>query len=227
MRFVPFLFAISALAGNYNISTVAGSDWVGENVPATSAILLQAEGIAADNSGNIYISDANNHRVRCLSPNGLIRTIAGNGTAGFAGDNGPASAAQLNSPYGLAFDFAGNLYIADLGNARIRRITPSGIISTVAGGGTLPAGGKNEGSMATLRWRSFAPRNIAVDGNGRPLHLRLRRPPRLSNEHSTGRSPRWPEQARLDIQGTASRRTSVKLPHRAGGRPSRRPLHRR
>ncbi|HEV1286926.1 MAG TPA: hypothetical protein VNU44_16515, partial [Bryobacteraceae bacterium] len=77
----------------------------------------------------------------------------------------PASAAQLNSPYGLSFDFAGNLYIADLGNARIRRISPSGIISTIAGGGALPAGGKNEGSMATLL-AFIAPRNIAIDGNG-------------------------------------------------------------
>lgn len=167
MRIISLSLCLSfqACAASYSISTVAGSDWVGENVPATSAILLQAEGIAADNSGSIYLSDAANHRVRCIAPGGLIRTIAGNGTPGFAGDNGPASAAQLNSPYGLAFDFAGNLYIADLGNARIRRISPSGIISTVAGGGALPAGGKNEGSMATLL--SFtSPRNIAIDGTG-------------------------------------------------------------
>src|ERR1700691_3945969 len=142
---VLFLFCLSLQAASYNISTVAGSDWVGENVPATSAILIQAEGIATDSSGNIYISDANDHRVRCISTNGIIRTIAGNGVAGFAGDGGPASASQLNSPYGMAFDFAGNLYIADLGNARIRKITPAGIITTVAGGGSLPAGGANEG----------------------------------------------------------------------------------
>ncbi len=166
MRIFSFLcLSLSAFAGNYNISTIAGSDWVGENIPATSAILLQAEGIAADNSGNIYISDANNHRVRCVSPNGFIRTIAGNGVAGFAGDNGPALSSQLNSPYGLSFDFAGNLYIADLGNARIRRVTPSGIISTVAGGGAFPAGGTNDGSMATYV-AFIAPRNIAIDGNG-------------------------------------------------------------
>ncbi len=162
---ILFLFCLSLQAASYNISTIAGSDWVGENVPATSAILLQAEGIVTDNVGNIYISDANNHRVRCISGNGNIRTIAGNGTAGFAGDNGPASSSQLNSPYGLAFDFAGNLYIADLGNARIRRITPSGIISTIAGGGTLPAGGKNEGSMATSL-AFITPRNVAIDGTG-------------------------------------------------------------
>jgi uncharacterized protein (TIGR03437 family) len=162
---ILFLFCLSLQAASYNISTVAGSDWVGENVPATSAILLQAEGIVTNNIGNIYISDANNHRVRCVSSNGNIRTIAGNGIAGFAGDNGPVSASQLNSPYGLAFDFAGNLYIADLGNARIRRVTPSGIISTIAGGGALPAGGKNEGSMATSL-AFIAPRNVAIDGSG-------------------------------------------------------------
>src|SRR5580700_11367623 len=162
---VLFLFCLSLQAGSYNISTVAGSDWVGENVPATSAILLQAEGVVTDNIGNIYISDANNHRVRCVSGNGNIRTIAGNGVAGFAGDNGPASASQLNSPYGLAFDFAGNLYIADLGNARIRRITPAGIISTIAGGGALPAGGINEGSMSTSL-AFITPRNVAIDGTG-------------------------------------------------------------
>ena len=126
---------------------------------------MQAQGIAADNSGNLYISDATNHRVRCIAPNGLIHTIAGNGVAGFAGDNGPASSARLSSPYGMAFDFAGNLYIADLGNARIRRITPAGTITTIAGGGSLSAGGPNEGSMATSV-SLISPRNIAVDGNG-------------------------------------------------------------
>lgn len=166
MRFLPFLcLALPALAGSDNISTIAGGNWVGENIPATSAILLQAEGIASDPAGNIYVSDANNHRVRCIAPDGIIRTIAGNGIAGFAGDGGPASASQLNSPYGLGFDRSGNLYIADLGNARIRRIAPSGIITTIAGGGAFPAGGKNEGSMATVV--SFtAPRNIAIASTG-------------------------------------------------------------
>jgi trimeric autotransporter adhesin len=165
MRILPLVLCLTLHAASYNISTFAGSDWVGENVPATSAILIQAEGIVTDPVGNIYISDANNHRVRCVSANGNIRTIAGNGIAGFAGDTGPASASQLNSPYGLAFDFAGNLYIADLGNARIRRISPSGIITTIAGGGSLTAGGNNEGSMA-LTLAFVAPRNIAIDGNG-------------------------------------------------------------
>lgn len=155
----------AASAGSYTISTVAGSDWVGENVPATSALLFQAEGIAMDSAGNIYISDAMNHRVRQITPNGFIHTIAGSGSPGFSGDGGSASSAQLNSPYGLALDSAGNLYIADLGNARIRRITPAGIISTIAGGGSLPAGGNNDGSPANLL--SFqSPRNLTIDDAG-------------------------------------------------------------
>jgi uncharacterized protein (TIGR03437 family) len=159
------LLTLPVFAGSYSISTVAGSDWVGENVPATSAIFLQAEGIAMDGVGNIYVSDANNHRVRQIGANGIVHTIAGNGIAGFSGDGGPASAAQLNSPYGLALDSAGNLYIADLGNARIRCITPAGVISTIAGGGALAAGGVNEGSNAALL--AFkSPRNIAIDESG-------------------------------------------------------------
>ncbi len=166
MRILTLIsLSLSALAGTYNISTVAGSDWVGENIAATSSILLQAEGIAIDPSGNVYVSDANTHRIRRIAPNGIIKTIAGTGVAGFAGDTGLASSAQISSPYGLAFDFAGNLYIADLGNARIRRISPFGIITTIAGGGSLPAGGKNEGSPATAV-SLIAPRNIAIDGNG-------------------------------------------------------------
>src|SRR5262249_34920941 len=77
---------------------------------------------------------------------------------------GPASAAQLNAPYGLAFDGTGNLYVADLGNARVRKIATDGTISTVAGGGSLPAGGPSDGSAATLLALS-APRNLAWDGS--------------------------------------------------------------
>ena len=80
----------------------------------------------------------------------MIETVAGTGVFGFSGDGGPATQAQLNSPYGVALDSQGNLYIADLGNARVRRIGLDGTISTVAGGGALPAGGANEGSPATM-----------------------------------------------------------------------------
>jgi trimeric autotransporter adhesin len=150
-------------AQTFNINTVAGSNWVGDGGPATSALLFQAEGITVDLAGNLYISDAGNHRVRKVSPAGVITTYAGTGMAGFSGDGGPATSAQLNSPYGLALDGVGNLYIADLGNARVRRVALDGTISTVAGGGLLAPGGPNEGSAATSIALS-SPRNIAWDG---------------------------------------------------------------
>jgi uncharacterized protein (TIGR03437 family) len=163
LLFAPFL--AMAFGDSYTIATFAGSDWVGDNGPAVSALLFQAEGIAVDLAGNIYISDAGNHRVRKVSPAGGITTLAGTGVAGFAGDGGPAASAQLNAPYGLALDGLGNLYIADLGNARVRRVGLDGTITTVAGGGLLPAGGANEGSPATAIALS-APRNLAWDGHG-------------------------------------------------------------
>src|SRR2546423_7549488 len=109
---VILLLAITALAqATYTVTILAGSDWVGDNGPATQALLFQAEGVAADSAGNLYIAEAQGHRVRRVSPGGVITTIAGTGHAGFSGDGGPASAAQLNAPYGLAFDSRGNLYI--------------------------------------------------------------------------------------------------------------------
>src|SRR5580698_2636127 len=131
--------ATPATVPAYNIDTLAGSSWVGDGGPATSAILLQAEGLAADVNGNLYIADSVDHRVRKVTPDGVIHTVAGTGVRGFAGDGGLATAAQLNSPYGLACDVKGNVYIADLGNARVRRIAPDGTIATIAGGGALPA----------------------------------------------------------------------------------------
>jgi uncharacterized protein (TIGR03437 family) len=151
--------------GNYTINTVAGSDWVGDGGPATSGILVQAQGLATDGSGNLYIADAGDHRVRRVAANGVIETVAGTGIVGFSGDGGPAAQAQLNSPYGLALDAQGNLYIADLGNARVRRVALDGTIATVAGGGGLPAGGANDGSPATMLALS-APRNLAFDYGG-------------------------------------------------------------
>src|ERR1700733_3583123 len=109
------LLAQSSYAqSSYAIDTVAGSDWVGDGDPPTTAILLQSEGMATDGSGNLYIADAGDHRVRKVASNGLIQTVAGTGVFGFSGDGGPATQAQLNSPYGLALDAQGNLYIADL-----------------------------------------------------------------------------------------------------------------
>src|ERR1035438_7833408 len=152
MRYFAFLLCFGAAAygaGNYTINTIAGSGWVGDGGMATSAILIQPEGALADGSGNLYITDAGDHRVRKVGANGLITTFAGTGVRGFSGDGGQAAQAQLNSPYGLAMDWQGYLYIADLGNARVRKVAPDGTITTVAGGGSLAAGGSNDGSAAT------------------------------------------------------------------------------
>src|SRR5688572_30747789 len=108
----------------YRVQTFAGSNNAGDGGQAAQAVLHQAEGVAVDVDGTIYIADAADHRIRAISPIGAIRTIAGDGSAGAGGDDGPAKNARLNSPYGLSLDRQGNLYVADLGNARIRLTTP-------------------------------------------------------------------------------------------------------
>ncbi len=168
--FFVLLVPVLHLAGqgfpaSYTISTAAGSDWVGDKGPPTNAILRQTEGLTSDISGNLYIADAVGHRIRVVSPTGVIRTLAGTGISGFSGDGGPALEAQLDSPYGILLDPRGNLLVADLGNSRVRRIAPDGTITTIAGGGKMPAGGFNEGSSATVLALN-APRNLAMDSAG-------------------------------------------------------------
>lgn len=121
-----------------NIATVAGNGsgtFSGDGGPAASAGLNHPRALAVDASGNLYISDVDNLRIRRVSPGGIISTVAGNGIAGAAGDGGLAVNASLSSITGLALDAAGNLYIADASNMRVRKVTPGGIISTVAGTG--------------------------------------------------------------------------------------------
>jgi uncharacterized protein (TIGR03437 family) len=150
----------------YRIQTLAGSNFAGDGGAAGLALLQQAEGIAAHPSdGTIYIADAGDHRIRAVSATGEIRTVAGDGTAGAEGDGGPAVKARLHSPYGLSIDRNGNLYIADLGNARIRRIAADGTIQTVAGGGEIAAADASEGSPATALLLK-SPRNVLADANG-------------------------------------------------------------
>lgn len=120
----------------YRISTVAGSGAVtftGEGGPATQALMVDPSGAARDSAGNTYITDSFLHSVFRVAPNGIINRIAGTGQPGNTGDGGAAVQAQLNGPIGIAADGAGNIYIADSGNSRIRRIRPDGSISTIAG----------------------------------------------------------------------------------------------
>ena len=136
-----------------------------ESVASQSAALASTEGIAIDGFGNVFVSDAPDHRIRKIEPSGRITTLAGNGQPGLKGDGGPATEAQLNTPYGLTIDLAGNLYISDLGNARVRRISSGGTITTVAGGGSTDVslfGAPLKGTEARLN----APRNVVVDSTG-------------------------------------------------------------
>src|ERR1700686_2010014 len=110
---IPVLaLALNGQSMGYLINTVAGSGWIGDSGPATQAILRQPGGVGADASGNIYIAETNGHRVRKVDRSGAITTLAGTGVAGFSGDGGPAAQAQLASPYGVAADIVGNVYIA-------------------------------------------------------------------------------------------------------------------
>lgn len=157
--------AADSAPASYTIQTVAGSDDSGDGGSALSAALGQPEGVAVVRSGNVYFAEAANHRVRKIGTDGSIQTVAGTGVAGFAGDGGPATAALLNQPYGLALDSAGILYIADLGNSRVRKVGTDGAIQTVAGGGTLPATNTGQGGPATSA-QLAQPRNVALAADG-------------------------------------------------------------
>lgn len=147
----------------YAIATVAGSASLGDGGPAIDAQIAAIQGVAADRSGNLYLSDTDHNCVRKIDPKGIITTVAGAGTAGFSGDGGPATAAQLNLPYGLAVDLNGFLYIADLGNNRVRRVSPAGAIDTYAG--RNGQGSSGDGGPATSA-QMLSPRNLAFDSAG-------------------------------------------------------------
>jgi sugar lactone lactonase YvrE len=131
------------------IRTFAGNGTAafgGDNGPATSAMLNTPLRMAIAGDGSVFIADFNNHSIRRVDPGGIITTVAGTGTPGSSGDGGPATEARLNNPSGLTFDAAGNLYIADFGNHRVRRIDTGGVITTIAGSGT--PGGLGDGGAA-------------------------------------------------------------------------------
>ena len=147
------------------ISTVAGSGGAGfggDNGPATAALLLGTVDAVVDAAGNIYISDGGNNRIRKVNPAGIITTYAGTGQPAYGGDGGPAAAAQIFGPWQLALDRSGNLYFADYGNSRVRKIDSSGIITTVAGGGA----GLGDGGPATAAGVGGNLLGVAVDAAG-------------------------------------------------------------
>ncbi len=145
------------------ITTIAGigiQGYSGDGGQATAAQLNYPRGILFDGLGNLYITEAFGNRVRKVNATGIISTFAGTGTAGFSGDGGQAIAAQLNIPYVSVFDAAGNMYIADYANNRIRKINTAGIISTFAGTGT--GGYSGDGGQATAA-ELYTPVGLAFD----------------------------------------------------------------
>jgi trimeric autotransporter adhesin len=132
------------------ITTVAGNGtpgFSGDGGAATLAQFSASGGICFDATGNLYIVDDSNYRVRVVNPSGTVSTFAGTGLPGFFGDGGPAMAAQFNLPGNIWIDGLGNKYIIDYFNYRIRKIDPSGIISTIAGNGI--SGISGDGGLAT------------------------------------------------------------------------------
>jgi len=144
LRFLGCLLLLCAVpdllhSQSYLITNIAGQrhyGYSGDGGAAVNAHLDNPIAVYADNAGNIYISDWGNARLRMVNSSGIISTIAGNGMFGFSGDGGIATAAELNGPMGIFTDAAGNIYVADIGNERIRQINKAGYINTIAGNGT-------------------------------------------------------------------------------------------
>jgi sugar lactone lactonase YvrE len=167
MRLLPAILLISIVSCSvfgqtYTISTFAGGA-LPVNIPGTSASLGDGvpQYIAADRAGNLFFP-VQHTVLRLDATTGVLTLVAGNGTTGFSGDNGPATSAQLNFPAGVAVDSAGNLYIADSYNNRVRKVS-NGVITTVAGNGTFGFSGDN--GPATSAQFGF-PYGLAVDSAG-------------------------------------------------------------
>lgn len=140
--------------------TGAGA-YSGDGGAAASAKLFGPEGLALDGAGNVYVADTSNNRIRRITPQGIIATVAGTGVAGYSGDGGPAASAQLSNPMGVVFDGAGNLYISESG--RIRKVSTNGIITTFAGTGAAGFSGDN-GPAINAQIRTG--KGLAADSSG-------------------------------------------------------------
>src|SRR5262245_48966813 len=137
MRYLSLTLLVLTICNGQIITTIAGGGGEGpnDNGSATNAQLVQPVSIAIDSGGNLYIADSQDQRVRKVSVTGVITTLAGTGNRDFSGDGAAAANAGLNTPSGVSADSAGNIYIADRLNHRIRKVTALGFISTVAGNG--------------------------------------------------------------------------------------------
>jgi streptogramin lyase len=141
------------------VSTLAGGSWGFSNGNGTTATFHTPYGVAVDGNGNVFVADTENYAIRKITPVGVVSTVAGSGTAGFT--DGTGTTASFNQPMGVAVDSSGNIFVGDTYNHAIRKITPTGVVSTIAGSGS--AGYVNGTGIAA----SFSyPGGIAVDGRG-------------------------------------------------------------
>ena len=157
---------IRKIDGDGTITTYAGTGdrgYSGDEGPATEARLAFPMAVAADAAGNVYVADGENHRIRKINGDGTITTYAGTGQRGYAGDGGSATEAQLAYPAGVAVDAAGNVFVADSWNHRVRRIDSAGTITTYAGSGTLGYWG--DGAAAARSGLAY-PSGVAADAAG-------------------------------------------------------------
>jgi sugar lactone lactonase YvrE len=150
---------IRKVTANGEVNTLAGSEEGFEDGSAASSKFEYPFGIAVDLSGNVYVADTDNHKIRKIDTAGNVTTIAGS-TAGFA--DGEGANAQFDSPYGIAVDNVGNIYVADVTNHRIRKIAPNGLVSTIAGTGE--SGYKDGDSSASKFARPYG---LAIDNQGK------------------------------------------------------------
>jgi len=161
-----FNYAVRKISTSGIITTYAGTGikgYNGDGIQSTVAELSRPYGIFMDQSGNLFIPDLDNNRLRKVSPSGIITTIAGTGTAGFSGDGGQATNAQIRDPSSVALDAAGNIYFTDEVNARVRFINTAGVISTIAGDGIQAYGG--DGDAATAAELNY-PHGVWINASG-------------------------------------------------------------
>jgi uncharacterized protein (TIGR03437 family) len=154
---------VTTIAGNGTGAGTGVGAFSGDGGPAIAASLNKPFGLCLDSAGNLYFADSSNNRIRKVDTSGIITTVAGTSTFGSAGDGGLATKAQLFRPWDVKIDSAGDLYIADYNNSRIRMVTPDGVINTIAGGSGQGYAG--DGGSATAAKLNF-PTGIALDTNG-------------------------------------------------------------
>lgn len=142
------------------VTTLSGTGtYAFANGPGAAASFRNPYGVAVDSIGNVYVADQGDHRIRKITPDGTTTTLAGSGVAGFA--NGVGASAKFDSPNGITVDVAGNVYVADSGNYRIRKITPNGMVSTYAG---ISISRSDDGPISSASF--VVPTDIAVDADG-------------------------------------------------------------